>query len=182
MPKEPSLDSGAVCASKETAISNTETASELRRKIGALAAELLKEKIGDVESHSAVFIPQKNERATYVRKLEKSDLFLDFHKSAGELDCRIRAFGAGIFEYSGEFIKILKARPESCSEKFSEPGKIIEASASRGLKIACADGVLACSILQRPCAKALECKDFFGGYRIEKNSVLKSFENKSLLR
>ena len=109
-------------------------------------------------------------------------MFLDFHKSAGELDCRIRAFGAGIFEYSGEFIKILKARPESCSEKFSEPGKIIEASASRGLKIACADGVLACSILQRPCAKALECKDFFGGYRIEKNSVLKSFENKSLLR
>lgn len=179
---EPAMDSGAVCASKETAISNTETASELRRKIGALAAELLKEKIGDVESHSAIFIPQKNERATYVRKLEKSDLFLDFHKSAGELDCRIRAFGAGIFEYSGEFIKILKARPESCSEKFSEPGKIIEASASRGLKIACADGVLACSILQRPCAKALECKDFFGGYRIEKNSVLKSFENKSLLR
>ena len=179
---EPAMDSGAVCASRDIAILPTDTSASLRKKIGALAAELLRDKIPEIENLTAVFVPQENARATYVRKLEKSDLFLDFHKRAEELDCRIRAFGAGIFEYRGEPIKILEARPENSGEKFLEPGKILEASPADGLKIACGKGVLACSALQRPCAKVLRAKEFFAGYKIDKNFILKSFENKNLLK
>lgn len=178
---EPAMDSGAVADALEVPISRDDTSATLRAKISRAAAEVLRRNLPKLESGELEFVPQDSSLATYARKLSKEDMFLDFSKNADEIRNRVRAFGAGIFTFNGECIKIFDVETAEAASRHADFGRVISAD-SDGLKIVCASGSMIAKRLQRPCAKALCARDFFAGFEIPAGTVLASADNKSLLR
>lgn len=181
MRMERKMDSGDVCGIKTIKISSNDTGKSLRKKIGECARDLMIEKIFDVKNTSLVFHKQKNSDATYCRKLDRDDMKLNFFKTAKELNERIRAFNGGIFEYKNEIIKV--GESSFWEEDFHnlKCGTVLESSIINGLRVACKDGIICFTKLQRPCGKMLSSKDFFNGYEIKSGDLLESFPNKDLL-
>ena len=177
----PKMDEGDVADVCEVEIISTDNAMSLREKISLASAEVLKKNLPLLEQGNLKFSPQDNTKATYARKLFKEDLYLDFRLDARTLCNRIRAFSAGIFVYGDDAIKIFDVDVLDEEKTFSEVGTILSVS-SQGLKIACARGVLTAKTLQKPCSKAMSAKDFFAGYKMNEGYVVKSFDNKPLLR
>ncbi len=178
----PKMDSGDVCAKIFVDIDSRETSHSLRVKIATATVKILEENLSDIENFSAKFIPQEESSASYVRKLDKSDLFLDFRKTAVELDARIRAFGCGIFEHNLQQIKIGEAFAEHCDEKNEHCGEVLLDEDLTHVSVRCASGRLKITMLQKPCAKMMSAKDFLRGYVIKNGEILKSFTNNKLLR
>jgi len=165
----------------EVEISYSDTSKTLREKISEASAKVLEKNLPLLENGELKFLPQDSSKATYARKLSKQDMYLDFRKSAEELRNRIRAFGAGIFIYENEAIKIFDVDVVRNEEMFSDCGKILEAS-SNGLVIACSHGAILAKKLQRPCCKVMNDKDFFAGFKMNKDFIITSENNVSLLR
>lgn len=178
---EPAMDSGAVADTMEVSISGDDTSATLRAKISRAAAEVLRRNLPKLGRGELEFVPQDSSLATYARKLSKDDMFLDFSKSAAEIRNRVRAFGAGIFAFNGECVKIFDVETADADVRHSDFGRVVCAD-SRGLKIACASGSIIAKRLQRPCANALCARDFFAGFEIPAGTILASADNKLLLR
>lgn len=177
----PKMDEGDVADVCEVEITSSDNAMSLREKISLASVEVLKKNLPLLEQGNLKFFPQDNSKATYARKLFKEDLYLDFRLDARTLCNRIRAFSAGIFIYNDDVIKIFDVDVVDEEKTFSEVGTILSVS-SQGLKIACARGVLIAKTLQKPCSKAMCARDFFAGYKMNEGHVVKSFDNKPLLR
>ena len=176
------MDAGAVCDVWEIEIGADDTAISLRKKFRDASPELLRRNLPKIADGSAVFVEQDGSAATYTRKFDKSDMLVDFAADGKTIRDRIRALGFGIFECGGDAIKVSGAYFQRESNPSATFGKVLAASASDGIKIACADGWVGFANLQKPCAKMMSAKDFFAGYKIEAGSVLKSNPYKSLLR
>ncbi len=178
----PAMDEGDVCANEVVEISYSDTSLDVRAKVASAAARVLVENLGAVVDASAKFQKQDSSRATYTRKLTPADLLLDFRKSADELRNRIRAFGCGVFEYCGARYKVGSSRVIDGEIQNARCGKILEASACGGFKIACARGTLEILQIQKPCAKMMCVRDFFLGANFCESEVLESFDNENLIR
>jgi len=178
----PRMDAGPVCATEKIFTDSRETAHSLREKVSLAAAELLEKYISDVACGAAKFVEQDESRATYTRKHDKEDARLNFFESAENVDARVRAFGAGIFSYKGEDIKVSEPSFDVSRPCGAREGEVLEASVSAGLRVACKIGSVCFRKIQRPCAKMLDASEFFKGYKIENGEVLKSFENKNFLK
>ncbi len=177
----PKMDEGDVADVCEVVIEDSDNVKILREKISVASVSVLEKNLPLLENGHLKFLPQDSSKATYARKLSKEDSYLNFNNSARALFDRVRAFGAGIFSYNNEAIKIFDVSVSDDEKNFSVVGEVLEVSSS-GLKIACSKGALVAKTLQKPCSKAMSAKDFFAGYKIEKGAVIDSFENKSLLR
>ena len=177
------MDSGDVCAKKSIAIGDTDTGASLRKKIAECARELLLEKISDIKNSSLVFEKQDENFATYCRKLDKSDMRLDFSSDAAELERRVRAFNGAYFEYGADTLKTDLAYAEDPEAAFGceRQGEVLEASAQKGLRVACARGAIRFARLQCPCAKMLGARDFFNAHKIAAGEKLGGFKNFPLL-
>ncbi len=172
------MDAGDVADTQKIDILESDTASLLREKIGVLASEVLKDNLEKISKGLLEFTPQEHEKATYVRKLNKGDLYLDFNKSAKELFNRIRGFSSGIFTYEGLDMKVLESRYEPL-EKALPCGEIICDGAS--LKIACNGSALNILELQKPCAKAMPIKDFLKGFSFKDGDIIASAKNEAII-
>lgn len=174
------MDAGDVADVVETEISPRETGKSLREKIGIDAARLLERNFDKIAEKTLAFTPQNEENVTYSRKISKSDLYLDFSKSARELDLRIRAFGCGIVSINGEVLKIGEAFANSGGKNIKF-GMVASVSKDRIL-ISCAEGFLNVQKIQAPCAKMLSVSQFLNGYKIDHGVVFDKFENEKLLK
>ncbi len=174
------MDAGDVADVIETQISVTDTGKSLREKIAIDAAKLLSRNIENIKSGSLKFTPQDEAKATYSRKILKPDFYLDFSKSAKELELRIRAFGCGIVVLNGDTLKVGEAFASGEGEN-EVCGKIVDVEKNR-ISIACKKGILNVAKIQAPCAKMLEVAQFLNGYKIEKGLVFDKFENENLLK
>lgn len=173
------MDAGDVADCKEISIEDSDTAQSLREKIGILASEVLAENLEKISNQQLQFTPQDEAKATYVRKLNKGDLYLDFNKTARELFNRIRGFSSGIFTYENLDIKVLKTSFEPLN-KSMQVGEILCDGSS--LKIVCKDSLLNILELQKPCAKSMSIKDFLKGFVFKNGDILASAKNEEVLR
>jgi methionyl-tRNA formyltransferase len=99
---------------------------------------------------------------SYAAKIEKSEAALNWHLPADDLDRQVRAFnpfpGASIV-VNGMTIKIWKATAESGS---GEPGAVLS-SGKNGIVVACGEGTLRLSELQKAGGKRLPVERFLAG-------------------
>jgi methionyl-tRNA formyltransferase len=90
-------------------------------------------------------VPQNEARATYAPKIEKREAKLDFGQNAVQVERQVRAFNpapGAFFEYEGERIKVLAAE---ISELNGASGTVLD----HGLTIACAEGAIVPTLVQR---------------------------------
>ena len=110
--------------------------------------------------------PQPTEGVTYAHKIEKAEALIDWSKSAAELDRHIRAFnpfpGAQAV-FGGQTVKVWKASPV---DRQGESGTVLAVDRS-GVVIACGDGALAVTELQKAGGKRLPVHQFLAGHLLQ---------------
>ena len=160
------LDTGDMLLKGEVEITSTTTGGELHDKLALVGADLISAVLSDIKSFMPQ--PQPQDGACYAAKIDKSECKLDFNQKAEVLCRKIRAFNpypAMFFEYDGERFKVLEAHK---AEKYAPAGTIIEENNS--LLIACADGALNITQIQRQGKKLMSIGELLRGFHFAENS------------
>ncbi|CAB1370856.1 methionyl-tRNA formyltransferase [Denitratisoma oestradiolicum] len=157
MSMEAGLDTGPVLLMKSLPITDNDTAASLHDKLAEQGARLIVDALKRL--HELVLTSQPEEGVTYARKIEKAEGLIDWQRPAEELGRRIRAFNPfpGAATQFGETpIKVWNA---TLAEGAGTPGTVLEARSNR-LVVACGQGALALTELQKPGGKRLATADF----------------------
>jgi methionyl-tRNA formyltransferase len=175
MQMDAGLDTGDVLLSQNLVLAENETGGSLHDRLAALGASSL---VGCVDRLSAgeeiVAIPQPTEGITYARKLDKQEARIDWQQTADSLARRIRAFNPWPVcwcELDGERTRIWNA----LAEPIPEPalfGSIIE-SGTEGIVVACGEGQLRITQLQRPGGRVVAASDYVKSRTLEAGHRLK---------
>lgn len=160
------LDTGDMLLKGEVEITSSTTGGELHDKLALQGAELISRILSDIKSF--VPQPQPQDGACYAAKIDKAECKLDFNQKADVLCRKIMAFNpypAMFFEYGGERFKVLEAHK---AEKYAPAGTIIEDNNS--LLIACTDGALNITQIQRQGKKLMTIGELLRGFHFAENS------------
>lgn len=159
------LDTGPVLMAEPVAIGR-QTAGELTDRLARLGADLMVRALGALERGAITSKPQPEVGVTYAKKITKDEARIDWSKSAREIDCLIRGLSPwpGAFsEIKGERLKILYAEPATGK---GAPGEIIDDD----LTVACGDGSLRLTKVQRSGAKVMAAEDLLKGFALPKGA------------
>ena len=162
MQMEAGLDTGPVLLQRRTPIARDDTGGSLHDRLAALGAEVLAEGLRrTLAGEQLVATPQPEEGVTYAHKLDKAEAKLDFSRSALELERQVRAFDpwpVAEGEIAGERLRIWAAHALVLDHQ-GAPGSVL-AAGREGIDLACADGALRVTALQRAGGKRIGAADY----------------------
>ena len=162
---EAGLDTGPMLAMARTPI-ETKTTGELTEELAELGAQLMAGTLRDLKIH--VPIAQDDADATYAAKIDKAEARLDVSQSAAQVERQVRAFNpmpGAFFELKGERLRVHAAEMIAGS---AEPGTILDDQ----LTIACAEGAIRPTIIQRAGRPAMPIEDFLRGFVVAPGTVI----------
>jgi methionyl-tRNA formyltransferase len=170
MQMDAGLDTGAMIREGRTAISPADTTATLHDRLALIGADLIVAALSDLERDGRLpSTPQPEEGATYAAKVAKQEAALDWRRPADVLARQIRAFDpfpGGHGTLDGVVYKIWAAQPVARRGEASA-GEILEV-APDGVIVACGQGALRLTQLQKPGGKRLSVREFLTGSAIEK--------------
>ncbi|QAU24703.1 methionyl-tRNA formyltransferase [Dyella sp. M7H15-1] len=162
MQMEAGLDTGPVLLERRTPISCDDTGGTLHDRLSLLGADVLIEGLGCVLAGEALSAqPQSEAGVMYAHKLEKAEARLDFIRPALALEHQVRAFDpwpVAEGDIAGENLRIWAARAIE-QNHHAAPGSVI-ATQRDGIDIACGEGVLRVTALQRAGGKRISAADY----------------------
>ena len=148
---------------------------EEQAAFAALGADLIVRALEQVASGQLHATPQPAQGVTYAHKIEKAESAVDWSLPATVIGQRIRAFdpfpGASTV-LGGEVIKLWCCEIDSCSRPSGAASGQILSVDSAGVTVACGDGALRLTTLQRAGGKRLAAADFLRGFALEPGMVL----------
>jgi methionyl-tRNA formyltransferase len=166
MQMDAGLDTGPVLLRGDTSISGSDTTGTLTERLADLGADLIVRALDALEAGALRAVPQADQGVTYAPKLDKRESRLDWHEAAAALDRRVRAFnpspGASARLRGGE----LKIWSAAIAVGRGEPGEVLSADPS-GVRVACGEGALALTELQRSGGKRLHAAEFLRGFAVQ---------------
>lgn len=165
MQMEAGLDTGPMLLKGETLVSG-KTAGVLTQEIAELGAQLMVQVLGDLAAYPPVVQP--DEGVTYAAKIDKAEARLDVSQSAAQVERQVRAFNpmpGAFFELKGERLRVHAAEMIAGS---AEPGTILDDQ----LTIACAEGAIRPTIIQRAGRPAMPIEDFLRGFVVAPGTVI----------
>jgi methionyl-tRNA formyltransferase len=171
MRMDANLDTGPVLAQRSVPIAEDEDAGSLHDKLAALGADMMVTTLAELQKGRAPAVPQPEAGVTYARKVEKEETRLDWSRPAVELERVVRAFrpSPGAFSLlKGEPLKIWCARV--CHDR-GTPGMVLSAQ-DDAVVVACGEGALEVSELQRPGARRLRAAEFLRGRALAPGTLL----------
>ncbi|GAB2804931.1 methionyl-tRNA formyltransferase [Dyella kyungheensis] len=165
MQMEAGLDTGPVLLERRTPISGEDTGGSLHDRLSALGADALAEGLSRVLSGETL-LPraQPEDGVIYAHKLDKAEARLDFRRPAIELERQVRAFDpwpVAEGDVAGEMLRIWAAR---AIEGNGAPGSVLGMS-REGIDIACGEGALRVTALQRSGGKRITAADYFNAIK-----------------
>jgi methionyl-tRNA formyltransferase len=169
MRMEKGLDTGPLMLRLTTPISDTDTGGTLHDRLSALGAEVLGDGLKLLRA-GMVPVPtaQPAEGATYAHKLDKAEAKLDWTQPAAVLARKVRAFHpwpVAECELAGERLRVHGAVPLSGAAALAlgverhAPGTLV-AGTKEGLTVACGEGALRLTHVQREGGKPQPVADF----------------------
>ena len=167
MQMDAGLDTGDMCLIERLPIAATDTTASLHDRLATLGGRLIVEALALSACGSLQRTPQPAEGITYAHKIEKAESWIDWRLPASSIDRRVRAFtpfpGAAS-QCQGETIKFCEGRPEARGQQ-AEPGQVLAADAA-GVVVACGEGAMRFTQLQRAGGKRLPAADFLHGFAL----------------
>jgi methionyl-tRNA formyltransferase len=165
MQMEAGLDTGPMLLKGETPVSG-KSAGVLTQEIAELGAQLMVQVLGDLAAYPPVVQP--DEGVTYAAKIDKAEARLDFSQSAAQVERQVRAFNpmpGAFFELKGERLRVHAADIVATT---AQPGTILDDQ----LTIACAEGAIRPTIIQRAGRPAMPIEDFLRGFVVAPGTVI----------
>ncbi len=172
MQMDAGLDTGDMLLTQSIQIAAEDTTASLHDKLASLGGTLIVQAIADAQAHQLVRTPQPTEGITYAHKIEKHEAALDWRLSAKLLAQRVRAFNpfpVATLQINGEVIKAWSAHVED-TQTNQTSGTVLRAD-EHGVCIACGEGVLRITELQKAGGKRLHAAEFLRGFVIAVGSV-----------
>ena len=169
MQMEEGLDTGPIWSMQSLPIAVDDTTASLHDKLAALGARMIVDALRTLAAHLAQARPQPEQGVTYAAKIGKEEAPLDFRLPAAVLARKIRAFNpfpGAVADFAGTAVKVWQADALRESTRLS-PGAILAADAAQGVLVACGDGVLQITELQKPGGKRLSAGEFLKGFTME---------------
>lgn len=167
------MDAGAIYLQEAIKLTGAETTGSLQTQLTPIGARLLRETLRRLKDRSLRATEQDESLATLAPILKKEDGLVNWHRSALEIERRIRGFDPwpGSYTYfSGKLLKIHRATIID-TERRGRPGEIIRADGA-GFWIATASGVLSLEEVQQENKKRLPGVEFIKGARIKSGDRL----------
>ena len=162
MQMEAGLDTGPVLVERRTPIAADETGGSLHDRLSTLGADALAEGLRrTLAGETLVPRAQPEEGVEYAHKLDKAEARLDFTQSAIVLERKVRAFDpwpVAEADIAGERLRIWSARAVE-GVAGAEPGRILAAS-REGIDVACAEGALRLTAVQRAGGRRIGAADY----------------------
>jgi methionyl-tRNA formyltransferase len=169
MQMEEGLDTGPMLAIERIAIEPADTTGSLHDKLAALGARMIVATLRQMARGPLAAAPQPDDGVTYAAKISKEEARLDFSQPADVLARKVRAFnpfpGAHAL-VDGVNIKIWGAEPLHDASG-AAPGQVLAADAQHGIVVACGDGTLRLTHLQKPGGKRLPAAEFLKGFSLD---------------
>lgn len=169
MQMDEGLDTGNMLLKEAVPITDETTASSLHDALAELASRLIVDALGKLEAGTLIPTPQPEEGATYAGKLRREDGRLDWRRSAVDLERQVRALTPwpGTWFLHGETVLKVSAA-EVLAGAAGEPGEVLDDA----LTIACGEGALRPTRIQRPGKAPVSVADLLRGYAVPKGTRL----------
>ena len=163
------LDTGPVSNIYKIKLNKKDNTQEISEKLSLLASEKILDVVDDVLDNKAKFIDQDHSKATYAKKIDKSEGKIDWNQEAIKIIGKINGLfpiPGAFFNFNGERYKILKAE---IGNGLGKVGEIL----SDKLEIACINNQSIKVIeIQRQGKKPQKIGEFMLGSQIKKGSVI----------
>ncbi|WP_234731858.1 methionyl-tRNA formyltransferase [Acidocella facilis] len=158
MQMEAGLDTGPMLRKGATPIGPQDTAADLHDRLAEIGARLILEELARPSTPEI----QDEALANYAPKLSREDARLDFRLPAAQLERRIRAFfpWPGALALMGDMVLKILAAEVVAGE--GVPGTMLDDH----LTIACGEGALRITRLQRAGKNAMSTADFLRGTKL----------------
>lgn len=168
----PGLDEGPVCLMDRVAIGPDMTAGELHDALAALGAELMVEALASLADGQLHCVEQDGSLATYASKLTNEETRIDWARPAQEVHNHIR----GLSPYPGAWLQIIqngktervKVQGSTLEDGRGAPGTLLDDR----LTVACADGAVRLTRVQRAGKKPMLADAFLRGVDLPPGSTL----------
>jgi methionyl-tRNA formyltransferase len=148
------LDTGDMYATLAVDISDVDTTESLTPKLASVAAELLEQNLSGLLDGTLKATPQ-GDGATLTRQMSKNDGWLNFTRTANELECHVRAMWpwprAWTTSADGTRIQIHATRS---SDDDIQAGHIVHRG--KTVRVGCGDGSLLIARAQLPGGKPID--------------------------
>lgn len=172
------LDAGPVADIERCPIAPTDTALDVESKMAAACVPLVARNLAALADGTLQFAEQDHAKASFCRKLTKSDGVVDFAAPAATLAARINGLhpwpGVRV-PFDGMVIRLGGARvAEETTAPTTAPGTVVAAAETGRLLVATGAGVLELIRLQRPGGRMLPAADFLRGCPIPAGTVIDS--------
>lgn len=169
MQMDAGLDTGAMLLKERVRIAADDTTATLHDKLALLGGRLVVEALEIAACGGFTPEAQPAEGVTYAHKIEKAEAAIAWSQAADAIERRIRAFdpfpGASA-QLRGETVKLWRARAVMQGRASAAPGTIVAVD-EHGIGVACGEGRLEITELQRPGGKRLPAADFLRGFPLE---------------
>ena len=162
------MDAGAIYLQEALPLTADETTASLQAKLTTIGARLLLETLRRLKEGSLTPTEQDESKVTFAPLLKKDDGLIDWRRSAGEIERRVRGLDPwpGSFTYiDGKLLKVHRTKIV-VAESNSAPGEVIHAD-SRGFWVATGGGVIGLEEVQLENKKRLSGTEFIKGARIK---------------
>ena len=172
------LDTGDILQTEETPLTPEDTAETLHDRLADLGAAMLPQVITMLDAGKAQPIKQEDEGATYASKLGPDDQLIDWTRPAAEIDAQIRGlspFPGARFNWTPDgndqplrMKPLMSVCEDGARAVHSEaPGTLLDDR----LLVACGDGAVRITRLQRPGKGPMQADDFLRGTKIARGQI-----------
>ncbi len=157
------IDTGDILLVSKTEITDTDNFETLHDRLALLGAKLLVDTVKGIEDKSIIPQKQPEEGACYAPIITKEMGQIDFNLTAGEIDCRIRAFTpwpSAYFYIDGSRIKVIGAKIGESSNEAC--GTVV--GNKNSIAVACKDGTVIEFVKIQPEGKGvMDAKAYLNG-------------------
>ena len=163
MKMDEGLDTGAMAMAERLPIGADMTAGELHDALSRLGADLMLRVLAAAERGSLQLTSQPQAGVTYAEKISKNETRIDWGKPWKQVHDHIRGLSpvpGAWFEISGLRVKALRSTK---GEGAGAPGTVLDDK----LTVACADGAVRLSHLQRTGKQPMSSDEFLRGTQVK---------------
>jgi len=160
MQMDEGLDTGDMLLVKSLPITDTTTTASLHDDLATLGSQMIVQALTNLAVGNLPPTPQPIDGVTYAKKIDKAEARIDWTRPAVEVSAHIRGlspFPGAWCEMDGERLKVLNAY---ATEDSGNAGQALDDH----LTIACGEGAIRLTHLQKAGSKATDAAGFLNGH------------------
>jgi len=168
MKMDEGLDTGAMAIADRVAIAPDMTAGDLHDALARLGADLMLRALAAAERGTLQVKPQPDQGVTYASKIDKAETRIDWTRPWKDVHDHIRGlspFPGAWFEADGVRIRALRS---TRGEGAGTPGTVLD----EHLTIACGDGAVRLTQVQREGKKPMSAEEFLRGTSVKPGALV----------